>query len=140
MISSISTNGFSQAPQMERVNYKMTDEQKSQFSEIIANYDSENMTKEDMESLRSELESAGIKPGDDLKGLMDEAGFKPPEKPQGNRPPQGANSGSALPDYMQDFANKFKSGTATDEDLETLMSFVQSQNMSYSGNIVNTTK
>jgi hypothetical protein len=126
--------------QPERVNYKMTDEQKAQFSEIIANYDSENMTKEDMESLRSELETAGIKPGDDLKELMEGAGFKPPQKPQGGMPPREAGTNSGIPDYMQDFAEKFKSGTATEDDLNNLMSLIESQNLSYSGNLVNTQK
>ncbi len=140
MINSISTNSFSQMPQMERVNYQMTDEQKDQFSEIIANYDPENVTKEDMDSLRSELEAAGIKPGEDLKNLMDEAGFKPPEKPQGGRPPKEAGGNSTLPDYMQEFATKFKSGTATEDDLNNLINLVQSQNLSYSGNLIDTQK
>ncbi len=140
MIEGISSAQFGGGMNMPRFNYEMTDEDKETFADIIEKYDSANMTKEDTESLRSELKDAGIKPGEDLKNMMQEAGFDMPGPPPGKgTPPQGAGmmaQNSETSETLNNFIEKFKSGTADEEDLDSLLSWINQNNLSYNGNII----
>lgn len=144
MIEGINTSAISSMSSQQRVNYKMTEEQKTSFAEIIASYDTANMSDEDMMSLRQELSAEGIKPGEDLKGLMETAGVKgtPPPPPPGGMgggmsAMQSVSEEEELPETLSDFIEKFKSGEVTEEDLNTLVECLQSENLAASGNIVN---
>lgn len=74
-------SGFS--GQMQMPDIPLSDEQKTTMEEILSQYDAENMTKEDMESIRQELEDAGIPRSKESMQMMRAAGFGPPPKPQG---------------------------------------------------------
>ena len=74
-VSNISTAYMSQSIQR----HGLTDDQRTSLEEILAKYDPENMTKEEMESLRTELREAGIPRCREVGQAMKEAGFAPPE-------------------------------------------------------------
>jgi hypothetical protein len=124
--------------QMKRPNYKMTDEDKEKVSSILSNYDSSKITDESMQSMMEEIEAAGIKPGDDLMSMMDEAGFKPKEPPtgKGQGGPQGASSKGEMPEFLSDFVSKYQSGNVSDDDVASLVQQLQSKGMGSKGNIV----
>lgn len=143
MVEGINTSqiGFNQ-PFRQQQSVQMTDEQKEQFQEIIANYNPENMTSEDMESLREAFESAGIAPSQELKTLMEEAGFAPPSGAGGQPPMGGMQRPHLQPNFMNDpvigdFAEKVNSGDVSEEDLSELMDYIQSNFMEAKGNLVN---
>jgi hypothetical protein len=135
MVNSISGMGSTQY--MPQASSKLTDDQKSQLEEIISNYDPENMTQEDMKSMMDEIRDAGITPSKDLRDIMDAAGFKPPEKPQGP-PPDDSTSETKqqLPDYLLDFIQKQESGSVTQDDINSLIKDLTSSGLSSQGSIV----
>lgn len=112
-------------------NYKMTDEQKDQLQDILSNYDVENMTDEDKQSLMEEIRDAGIKPGDDLKTALEDAGVEmapPPPPPDGGQPPMGGPGETGqTSQFLQDFLDKYESGELTDEDIESFVQSIKSQ-------------
>ena len=65
----------------------LTDEQKTKLEEILAKYDSENLSEEDWAALRDELKDAGIPPCRDTFSIMRDAGIKPPPPPEGGKGP-----------------------------------------------------
>jgi mono/diheme cytochrome c family protein len=74
---------------------KLTDEQKTAAEEILAQYDPEQLSEEDVEQIKQQLRDVGIAPSRDLKGLLEEAGFDAeqfrPQRPGGSGgPPDGA--------------------------------------------------
>ena len=111
----------------------MTEEKRNTFLDILNNYDPRNMTARDRENLRSETRAAGIMPGEEMKNIMEEAGFRagPPE----DMPP-GGTSEIELPDYLSEFVSKFRSGKATDDDLNNLLQQLYANGLTSSGNIV----
>lgn len=135
MVSGIS--GISSTQYYQEVNSKLTDDQKSQLEEIISKYDPNNMTQEAAKSMMDEIKNAGITPSKDLRDIMDAAGFKPPEKPQG--PPPDVNASETkqqLPQYLQDFIEKEQSGGVTQDDINSLIQSLQSSGQSTQGSIV----
>lgn len=120
-----------------------TDEQKSNLEEILAQYDSEDITDEEMRSMLDEIKEAGIGPGEDLKNALEEAGFelKPPQGGQGGPPQMGMNGamGARLepPQFVQDFMDKAVSGEVTEDDIAAFLKNVQSQNQDLTGLLVN---
>ena len=74
----------------------LTDDQKAQLQEIIAQYDPESLTREDATSMMDQIQEAGIHPGEDMKNILEEAGFEvqttqggAPPKRMGGPPPTG---------------------------------------------------
>ena len=65
----------------------LTEDQKTKLEEILAKYDSENLSDEDWAALREELKDAGIPPCRDTFSIMREAGIKPPPPPEGGKGP-----------------------------------------------------
>ena len=82
----------------------MTEEQKSGMEEILAKYDPENFTAEDMKSMRKELQEAGVPPSREGMQMMREAGFQ-------MRPPQ---NGMSLLD-VEDGQETSRTGTSKGE-------------------------
>lgn len=79
MISSIGSSNQMQRP-LPQPSQPLTDEQKEKVNSILANYNSSCMTESDVESMRAELKAAGIKPSEELKGIMEDTGFEVPER------------------------------------------------------------
>lgn len=143
MIGGIDTRATSQMGMMQqpRENYKMSDEEKTQVKSLLEQYDTENMTEEDTKSLFEEIKSLGVKPGEDLKTMMEDAGVKPPKPPQGGgKPPQGGISKEVstrdnMPSYLSEFVSKAQSGDISDEDLNTILNTLQQNGYGTNGNI-----
>lgn len=137
-LSSSSINANMMTGQRQRPNYVMTDEQKTQVSELITKYDSSNMNPDSMKSLMEEIKALGVKPGEDLKNIMDSAGFKPPQAPkEGMGRPQKSRSGlNELPDFLKDFIQKSREGSVTDDDVNTLVAELQNNGYGTSGSII----
>ncbi len=66
----------------------LSDSQREQVSDILSNFDLENMGAEDHNALRTQLHDAGIGPGKDLKEMLRAEGLQlPGSGEKGNRPP-----------------------------------------------------
>lgn len=128
MISNISGTGSAQmSMRMQPLNQPMTDEQKTAASEILAKYDSANMTEADHESLRAEFEETGITPSQELGKIMEEEGF---DAPQGLRGPQGAD-GEGKPeqlDFIAELIEKFESGEVSEDEIKSFLQTLQETN------------
>lgn len=144
MIGGIDTRATSQTGMMQkpRENYKMSDEEKTQVKSLLEQYDTENLSEDDTNTLFDQIKSLGVKPGDDLKTLMEDAGVKPPKPPEGGgRPPKGESSTetvstkSNMPSYLSEFVSQAQSGSITDDDLNTILSTLQQNGYGTSGNI-----
>ena len=83
----------------------MTEEEKQKAEDIFSKYDPENMSKEDMEEMRSELREAGIRRSPELRDMMRDAGFGPGNPPQGAPMAQDSSGKGELWDVYQQFMN-----------------------------------
>ena len=77
-----------QRPQAE----PLTSEQTELMNETLAQFDPENLTAEDAQSIMQTFKDAGIQPGQEMEAIMAEAGFDAAEvgelgRPEGERPP-----------------------------------------------------
>ncbi len=72
----------------------MTDDQKTEVSDILSKYDSSSISSTEFESMMEEIKDAGVVPSRDLRSMLDEAGFEPP---QGGEGPQGVQGGGRPP-------------------------------------------
>ncbi len=123
----------------QRENYKMSDEQKEQLTALLTNYNAEEMNPESMKSLMDEVKSLGIKPGDDMKNIMESAGFKRPEPPQGGMPPRKGEKpegGMEMPEFMSDFIQKYQSGSVSEDDYNSFLNELKSNGYGYNGNFI----
>ncbi len=136
MVNNISTSGSIQYRPFNDSATKLTDEQKETLQSIISNYDPENMTQESMKAMIDEIKEAGITPSKDMRDIMDAAGFKPPEKPKGPLPQEGANAQANIPQFLIDFMEKQQSGEVTQEDIDTLLSNLKAAGKTTVGSLI----
>ena len=129
MISSISSSNQVQRP-MQRQSQPLTDEQKEKVSSILSNYDSSNMTTADIDSMKAEFKEAGINPSEDLKGIMEEAGFEVPERPG----PQGVN-GQEKPKTSEftELMEKLESSDISEDEIMSFIENLMNEKGSFSG-------
>ncbi|MFA7419946.1 MAG: hypothetical protein WCZ90_09690 [Melioribacteraceae bacterium] len=126
MISGVSGASSYQLQTQSSRETKLTDEQKLQLEEILSKYDSSSITSDQTKTLFDELKSSGIRPGKEVREIIDAAGFKPPEKPEGPPPPeQKVEETQQLPDYLLEFLEKQSSGELTQSDLNSLITELQ---------------
>lgn len=138
MVESISSYSTYQYQTKINSGSKLSDEQKQEISDIISKYDPSNMSKEDVKSMFDEIKALGIGQSDEVKSILDEAGFEPPEKPQG--PPPSENSKTQNePQYVLDFLDKLNSGSVSETDLNTLVQNLQNSGMLTQGSLVDKT-
>ena len=136
--SSYTTMSYSQT--------SLTDEQKDALEEILAKYDPENMSGEDMESLKTELQEAGIRPTREVGQIMNEAGFGPPSGVQGaggpppGPPPDMADNDDDEENELLELINQVKTGEITQEEfLSTLEEYAQLGGIISPGQVVDET-
>lgn len=125
MISNISSTASTQmSMRMQPLNQPMTDEQKTAASEILEKYDSANMTEADHESLRAELEEAGISPSKELGKMMEDEGFEIPKGPRG---PKGADGEGKLEqsDFITELIEKLESGEVSEDEIKSFLQTIQ---------------
>lgn len=136
MVNAINSSAvFSFKPDQNFESYSLTDDEKKTVQNIIAKYDAENMTAESMREMMDEIKSTGIKPSKDIKEMLDSAGFKPPEKPEGS-PPEKPQGSEEMPDFLKSFLEKQKSGTLTEDDLISLIQNLQNSGSLAQGNLI----
>jgi Ca2+-binding EF-hand superfamily protein len=126
-------------PEM-RVSNPLTDDQKSALSEIISQYDPSNMTESDKKSMMGEIKNLGIGPSDEVKEIMDSAGFKPSEM----RPPEGSEGPrrpdkNEIPEEILDILQQREEGKISEEDFESFLQNLQKTLESSSGVYLDTT-
>lgn len=132
MINSIGSSSTMRPP-MPQQSQPLTDEQKETVNSILSNYDSSNMTTENVESLKAEFNQAGIKPSEDLKGMMEEAGFKVPERSG----PQGAKGKGKPPEFSK-LMEKLESTDISEEEIQSFIENLQNEKGKFSGTIMDT--
>ncbi len=144
MINGIGSSSSTSQTMMykQRENYKMTDEQKQSVTDLLSQYDDvSSISDDEKETLMENIKDLGVKPGDDLKNIMESAGFEPPKPPEGGMPPQSSDSTSSteeLPSFLSDFISKYQSGEVSEDDMNTLFAQLKSNNMGAKGNIYDT--
>lgn len=132
MISSVS-NSYSMNRIVQQPNQQLTDSQKETVNSILSNYDSSNMTKTDFESMRTEFEDAGIRPSEDLKGIMEDAGFELPKGPG----PKGVNGeGKTRPPEFSKLMEKLGDSDVSEEEILSFIETLQNENGKFSGTIL----
>ncbi len=117
----------------------LTDDQRSQLQDILANYDPENMTAEDTRTMRDEIRATGIRPGRELKSALEEAGFEvgpPPDGPPGQMAgPMGLNRPEP-PQFILDFIDKSESGDITADEVTEFLEAIQARNQETTGLLI----
>ena len=91
MINSVSSGANFQPMQRPQAE-PLTSEQTELMNETLAQFDPENLTAEDAQSIMQTFMDAGIQPGQEMEAIMAEAGFDAAEvgelgRPEGERPP-----------------------------------------------------
>jgi Ca2+-binding EF-hand superfamily protein len=118
----------------------MTDEQKQKLQDILSKYDPDSTTGDTMKAMMDEIKEAGIKPSKDFKEIMDKAGFKPPEKPSGPPPDDmQADSSNDIKSQLLDLLDEQKSGTLTEDDINSFIESLKSSGSSTVGTLINQT-
>ena len=130
MINSIGSSSTMRPP-MPQQSQPLTDEQKETVSSILSNYDSSNMTTENVESMKAELNEAGIKPSEDLKGMMEEAGFEVPERSG----PKGVKGKGKPPEFSK-LMEKLESTDISEEEIQSFIENLQNEKGKFSGTIM----
>ena len=132
-------NGISSASQTQGTKPPppppMTDDQETAVSDILSKYDSSSISSTEFESMMEEIKDAGIVPSKDLRSMLDEAGFEPP---QGSEGPQGAKGSEQVepPDFMFELMNKLQTGEVSEEEVQLFMQNLQNSSDSESGAIM----
>lgn len=111
MVSNVSGTSSYQYQVGSSETSKLTDEQKKKLQELLSKYDPENMTEETTKSMMDEIKSAGIKPSKEFGQIMNDAGFKPPEKVRGSGTDDAQTSAGStdVADELQSIISQFSS-------------------------------
>ena len=56
----------------------MTEEAKKQVTDILSQYDPENLSTEDMDAINKSFKEAGVRPSGELKSMLEDSGFYGP--------------------------------------------------------------
>jgi hypothetical protein len=134
MISNINASNSMHKPMhMQQQARPLTDDQKETVNSILANYDSSNMSEADVESMRAAFKDAGINPSEELKNIMEEAGFEVPEKPK----PQGVKGqGKPMPPEFMELMEKLESSDISEEEIQSYIQSLQNEKGEFSGSIM----
>ena len=130
MVSNVSSSSSGIFYPNMKVNNTLSDDQKTSLKEIISNYDPKNMSEDDWKIMMDEIKSSGIGPGEDMKQIMEDAGF---DKPMGMKPPEmppqkpNVDNKETL-DLIKDYLSKKDNNEITDEEFDNfLQSLIKSQ-------------
>jgi hypothetical protein len=152
MIDSI--QGFSSMQGMSTFSQAkaLTDEQKTQISDILSNYDKDNLTAEDAKEIFESFREAGIQPGPGMKEAIDDAGFdadelrdlaKPSDMPPGPPPSSGAFGSSSSKSIdastlqsLQEILNQYDLSSLTSDQEEELLSKLSDSGLMKNGSMI----
>lgn len=145
-------------PRDGREQQSLTDEQKTLISDTLAQYDAENLTESDAQSIIAAFSEAGIHPSREMEEAMSELGFEareigelagfdgrqgpPPPPPSGNQ--QSDEQISQLVDYLSEAIEEKLSGTdvteLSDEDKAQILADAQQKfGLKQTDSIIDTT-
>jgi hypothetical protein len=71
----------------------MTEETKKQVTDILSQYDPENLSSEDMDAIKKSFKEAGVRPNSELKSMLEDSGFDAKALGDRARETQGAGGG-----------------------------------------------
>jgi hypothetical protein len=71
----------------------MTEDAKKQVTDILSQYDPENLSSEDMDAIDKSFKGAGVRPSGELKSMLEDSGFDSKALGDRARETQGANGG-----------------------------------------------
>ena len=133
MVSSVSQNQNQNSQQIS-----LNDEQKQLISDTLAEYDTDNLSETDAQSIIAVFQEAGIEPGTELEDEMSTAGFdaqsigemggqRPPPPPGGGPQSQedGYNVSEDSLEELYSLLDSYYSDTATDADRSGYMSSIE---------------
>ena len=139
MINSVSSGANFQPMQRPKAE-PLTSEQTELMNETLAQFDPENLTAEDAQSIMQTFMDAGIQPGQEMEAIMAEAGYDAAEvgelgRPEGERPPgpppppPSGNSleqvdSEAVVSYLDELLAQY-SDHLGEEDKEAILASVQ---------------
>lgn len=125
---------------------KLSDEQKSAAEEILAQYDPDDLSEEDVDAIKQQLRDAGVGPSRELKDLLQEAGFDAERfRPAGPGGPGGSPEGAPPPppelsqEQVQTLASIFEGYDAenlTEDDLLAIQQKLQEAGLFGRGAVV----
>ena len=118
----------------------LSEEQKSSLEEILAQYDPENMTEEERQALRSQLEEAGIPRSPATARILREAGFmaaQPKETPDESSLAQETTK--KRDNQLLDLIEQYKSGQIDQERFMSLIQEYSDKGLLTTGNLVDET-
>ena len=75
----------------------MTEEAKKQVTDILSQYDPENLSSDDMDAINKSFKDAGIRPSGELKSMLENSGFDAKALGDRARQTQGADGGGPPP-------------------------------------------
>jgi hypothetical protein len=75
----------------------MTEDAKKQVTDILSQYDSENLSSDDMDAINKSFKDAGIRPSGELKSMLEDSGFDAKALGDRARQTQGADGGGPPP-------------------------------------------
>lgn len=133
-------NSSGQMPEISTIgNYSLSDEQKNILKEILQQYNPDSMSAESMKSLREEVRAAGIKPGEDMKNIMEEAGFKvgpPRDRKEGMRGAGDAGGKLDMPSFLSELVEQLQNGRLNQEEQDKMIDILESNGFDVRGLIV----
>ncbi|MFC7049645.1 hypothetical protein [Emcibacter nanhaiensis] len=107
----------------------LTEDQKSTVSDILSQYDASSLSEEDAQSIFQALKDAGIPPSEELKSMIEDAGFDlsqfaPPPPPEGGRGPGGPGGMVELSEEdaatLDSIFDSYDMANLTEEDKESI--------------------
>lgn len=147
MINSIGSSSSLIAQQRSHVS-ALTTEKTDFVKETLAEYDAENLSTEDAQSIQAAFEEQGISPTKELADLMSELEFDAKSigdagRPEGQRPPPQNSLESVgteeVVSYLDELLEEYSS-QLSDEDKESILSSVQEKfNLSEGDSLLNVT-
>ncbi|CAM2991081.1 hypothetical protein PAT01_07790 [Pseudoalteromonas atlantica] len=132
MINSIGSSASFMTQQSSQVS-ALTSEQTEFVKETLAEFDAQNLSTEDAQSIQAAFEEQGISPTKELADLMSELDFDAKSigdagRPEGQRPPPQNSLESVDTDevvsYLDELLTEYSS-QLSDEDKESILSSVQ---------------
>jgi hypothetical protein len=103
----------------------LTNDQKKQVQSILSQYDPNNLTAENAQSIFKQFREAGIRPGKGMKDAIEAAGFDVEKlRPQGMPGPEGVRQSATLTDdqkkQVQDILSKYDPNNLTAKDAHAI--------------------
>ncbi len=153
MVDSISGLGSMSGMMSSMQSATLTDDQKSTISDILSQYDPDNITADDAKSIFEQFRDAGIRPSKGMKEAITDAGFDadelrslgmPDQPPQGaGGPPPSSSSSSSSSGVnvsalqsLQSILDQYDLSSLSSDQETNLISQLTNAGLMQSGNMI----